>query len=621
MIIKTGFKNQWGAILEQQAEVQRLADEHEKMNRLAKNYKYKSQLEAQLAEKTQTARLEEQMKNNPLEQKTLEENYMKYEQKEYDRINNGRQRTKNVMEENKQHLMIKHIEKNTLDRQDKDVFNRQALEDKLHAERNEEEKRKFKDWQREALKHDYDEKMRLKETMSKMEKEKERDYADQYKTMVETFENNNHRTLDTLRKKNNQIMDTQRSTVIHDLNETRKRHAMDNMKKQFESTEKETIRKELENLHSKHHDEKETSEILKVQMDLRRRRQENDVNLDKNYKSYVDNTVNLLSERDRKIKEDREKFKLDYAKELEQQIKEHEKKVKTMYNEMDNRELTLNQKNLISYEIGESKKDMFRLPGLARDDLSQKEYFGRYARDTKPNKLAAELGLGLPIADTASYTSRKAQSNNQMTNILGQSQNKYQNIPKTSINDGLNRRIRDVNSPKYNIISNHGVTDREYEGRKGIMKYKSMANLNEGERGTQFNTNHDYEIPKVAPVSLLSPRTRDEPEYEPTKRDENRKRTLYDGGVSKSMAILEPSKTDKPKEPVAPKVEYHQTPKINPKFERLKKAPESLLDINNKLNNRIMGIHRTGNLRTSLDNNVEYGRYKQESEPYKGPIV
>jgi hypothetical protein len=47
------------------------------------------------------------------------------------------------------------------------------------------------------------------------------------------------------------------------------------------------------------------------------------------------------------------KFKESYAKELENQIKEHAQKEKVNFNEMDERSLTLNQKGLQAYETGE----------------------------------------------------------------------------------------------------------------------------------------------------------------------------------------------------------------------------------------------------------------------------
>ena len=604
--------------------MQRLKDEEDNQRKLAKNYRYKAELEAQLNEKSKMANFERQVKNNPLEQKTLEENYMRFEQKEFDRINNGRMRTKNVMQENRYNIMHKMHEKTALEQQDKDVFNRQALEDKLHAERNAQEKQRFKDWQREALKHDYDEQIKRKEQMNQMEKVKERDYADQYKQSVEKFENDNHRMLETLRQRNDRILETQKHTIIPDVNDRRKLDTVNNMKRQFESTEKEAMKNELQRLSKRNYDANETKNMLKHQMDARRKQIQDDINNDIYYKSYVDNTLNILSERDKKIKEDQERIKRDYAKDLENQIKEHQSKVKTMYNEMDERELTLNQRNLINYEIGQNNKDMFRLPGLARDPNDNREYFGRYSKDKIPNKKNADFGLGLKIGETMSHSSNKPLSS-KGGNVLGSSYNRYQHVPKTSMEDGMGRRNKSIKSPKYNIINNKGLTDAEYEPKKSLLKYRSMADL--PTKNYQSSTNVlPSEMPPVETkptnTTLLSPRRgNDAPEYEPTRRDSVKRRSMLDGGVSKSVANFDSVK-DKAKVSFEPQEQQPlpQTTQTNQKFEKLKKAPGSLLDINKQLNSRIMGNLRTGNLTTSVDN-ISYGRDVTQNLPtYKGPI-
>lgn len=606
-------------MIEQQAEVERLADDQEKQRKLAKNFKYKAQLEAQLSEKNNMNKLEQQLKHHPIEQKTLEENYMKFEKKEFDRVNNGRERNKGVMIDNKYHIIQKQNERTTLDQQDRDVFNRQALEDKLHAERNEDEKRRFKDWQREALKHDYEKQIKRKEQLGQMEKIKETDYAQQYKNSVETFENNNHRTLETLRERNGKIMKAQQETYIPDTNDQRKQDAVSNMKKQFENTEKETLRNELERLNKKSYETKETTSVLKQQMDHRVKKHQTEVNDDQFYKSYVDNTVNLLSERDRKIKEDRERLKKSYAKELENQIKEHQTKEKTIFNEMDDKVLKLNQRNLISYEVGEKKKDMFRLPGLNRDENDAREYFGRYSKEQKTNQLAAELGLGLKIGENQSHTSRKPISVRRDSNGLGNSFKKYQIAPKTSTEEGATRRGRGIQSPNYNILNNQNMTDGEYEPKRGLAKYQSMTDI------SAMNPYKSAAPASIEPVkteqrTLLSPKTREAPAYEPTKRESNQRRSLADGGVSKSVSQLN---TYRPAKEVAFEAPKHNVPQFilkprtDNKFDKIKKVPESLIDVNKLLNNRIMGSLRNGNLGNS--SNFLYGQ-KQNMPGYKGPI-
>lgn len=553
-----------------------------------------------------------------MEQKALGDDYKKFSQREFERIEEGRQRDKTIMEENKRGLQQKSSQLYQLEQQNKDVYNRQALENKIHAERNAEEKRRFKDWQKESLKNDYEERIKRKQEMDRMEKEKEKVYADEYNNAVEGFSKNNTKTLETLRHKNEMIMLDQQRTIIPDLNEQRKRDAMNTMKKQFESTEKDTLRTELSRLNKKQFEAKETSSMLKVQMDIRKKRSEAEKNDEKSYKQYVDNTLSALEQRERKIQREKESFKLTYAKELEDQMKEHSKKENTIFNEMDERTLTLNKKNIFSYEAGERNKELYNLPGIKRDPKEEREYFGRYARDQKSNKFAAELGVGMQMGDTASYTSRKPLSN-QGLNAFSIGQNNYPNLPKTSMEDGANRRSRGgLYSPKYNILNNQNMTDREYDKKgKGLSKYKSMVDL---ERPRYEDEPASIDQIRPVPAILLSPRNREEPEYEPTKRADTERRGL--GGVSKSIANLDQLKEKEKKEvafemPAAqPTI---QTPHTS-KMEKYRNAPDCLLDINSRLNSRIMGNLRSGNLRTSIEN-VQYGKGSpQIKKEYKGPI-
>jgi len=175
----------------------------------------------------------------------LSDDYKKFEQKEYDRINMGRSTSKKVMHDNQHSLQQKNNSHFSMQQQDKDVFNRQALEDKLHAQKTAEEKKRWSEWQKESLKNDYEEQIKRREMVGQMEKEKDKVYANQYKSSVENYEFNHNKALDDMRKKNSQRMDQQQRTVIPDLNDRRKQDAVSNMKKQFESTEKETLMKEL----------------------------------------------------------------------------------------------------------------------------------------------------------------------------------------------------------------------------------------------------------------------------------------------------------------------------------------------------------------------------------------
>jgi len=203
---------------------------------------------------------------------------------------------------------------------------------------------------------------------------------------------------------------------------------------------------------------------------------------------------------------------------------------------------------------------------------------------------------------------------------LPYSQNKYNNLPKTSTEEGPSRakRSRGLHSPNYNILNNQELNDREDEpSAKVLSKYRSMAELEHMKNETN---GINIETVRGAPSSLLSPRNRDVPEYEPTKRDNNLRRSIMDGGISRSISNLDNAKVNKEVIFEEPNPAPIKTPHNYSKYDKFKKAPESLIDIDSKLNSKIMGIMRTGNLSTSAET-VTYGRHAEPiGTPFKGPI-
>lgn len=571
---------------------------------MAKNYKYKNELEAQLQERNKKAQLDWKVSHNPMEQKQLSDDYRKFEQKEQERINNGRLKTKNVMMQNQYNLQRKADEQNTLAQQDKDVFNRQALEDKLHAEKTAEERRRWRDWQREALKNDYEDQIKRKEQFQRMEREKEKDYASQYKHTVEKFEVDHDKKLEALRKRNEKVLEAQQRRVIPDLNESRKRFAMDSMKRQFETTEKKTLKSELDKLNKKHHAERETGDVLKMQMDIKKKHHQTLQKDDENYKKYVESTVNMLSARDRKIAEDKKKLRESYAKELEKQIKEHKDQQKVMYNEMDERSQALNQRGLMAYETCERNTELFKLPGVNREHMDRENY-ARYARKKSPSQAGIDMGLSHPLGDTMSYRSGNPLTNSNHIPTLPYNQQKYKEAPKTTTENGTfrgRRSSRGMPTPLYDNIRkeiNQYKQEEKPQINPGISKYKSMAALEKpNEKFTPKQDNNDIDVINGRKSNMLSPRNQAEPEYEPTKRKEDEKRSLRHGVVSRSITSLGDYKGDK-----------HS--RINTgrhsNTDKLRNAPESLLNINSQLNKRILDTMRAGNLNISKDN-VTYGK-------------
>ena len=65
------------------------------------------------------------------------------------------------------------------------------------------------------------------------------------------------------------------------------------------------LNNELERLNKRFNDAKETDGILKMQMDIRKRKDEHTQIHEENYKKYVDSTLDMLGERDRKVAEEK----------------------------------------------------------------------------------------------------------------------------------------------------------------------------------------------------------------------------------------------------------------------------------------------------------------------------
>ena len=306
----------------------------------------------------------------------------------------------------------------------------------------------------------------------------------------------------------------------------------------------------------------------------------------------------MLSERDRKIAEDRKKLRDSYKKELENQIRDQSERAKR-YDEMDERNLTLNQRGLLAYETGERNPGLFNLPGINREN-NDRDNYARYARQKQPSKMGIEMALNHPRSDVLSQRSGKLMSNNNHMRTIPYSQHKYKELPKTSIDEGLargRRSSRDINSP--NNPQNHKdeviQVKNNYEPDRGMSKHKSMANIEKPNLNINQNNNNNNEIDviKGSNSKLMSPRNYEEPEYEPTKRNMEEKRSLRHGGVSRSISNLGNYKEPK-------NVEFNEA--RHSRTDKFRKAPESILNIDSEINKRIMGALRQGNLSISKEN-------------------
>ncbi len=119
-----GYKNEWGALLEHQAEVQSALEEEAKNKELQRQSKYRQELSKQLAMRKQKQDIEMAQRHNLTERQTLEENAKRFEQKEAMRLADQKVRGMTVMDQNRLQEMEKRNMKQQSVMGEKEMFNK-----------------------------------------------------------------------------------------------------------------------------------------------------------------------------------------------------------------------------------------------------------------------------------------------------------------------------------------------------------------------------------------------------------------------------------------------------------------------------------------------------------------
>jgi hypothetical protein len=412
-------------------------------------------------------------------------------------------------------------------------------------------------------------------------------------------------------------MNNQERDMIVDVNARRKEQAMDKMRLKAHNNEQEILMKELSRLNQHNNEVKDTNETLKMQMNLKKQRYQSSQMEDQTYKSHIDKTLKKLSERDKMVEEERKQTRLSLAKELQNQIREHKDIENKMYNEMDERDITLNQKGLVAYEIGDRSAGLFKLPGVDREPLDDREYFGRYNKKDEPSKLGAQHAMShiggydgnsrggsiKPFSirnfknspgSPETYT-KKASEDSGEYNVIGRRSSRGLNLPN-----------RDSN-----ILGQPSSGDETRSMRKHrsllsipLMDHNKSPPLDSIDKSIGL-------IPRKISKSPI-PRQLEEPAaYEPTIRKPSEKR---DFNLFKNRRMSSDiSKLDETKNVVSnPIVDTNISRAV--KINRNRQAPSSLQDINRRLDQRVVGSMRAGNLGTSTNN---YHYYKEGNGTYR----
>jgi hypothetical protein len=400
-------------------------------------------------------------------------------------------------------------------------------------------------------------------------------------------------------------MNNQDREMIVDVNARRKEQAMDKMRLKAHNNEQVILMKELSRLNQYDNDVKETSETLKMQMNLKKQRYQSSQMEDQTYKTHVEKTLKKLGERDRMVEEERKKTRLSLAKELQNQIREHKDIENKMYNEMDERDVTLNQKGLVAYEIGDRSAGLFKLPGVDREPLDDREYFGRYNKKEEPSKLGAQLARshvgGYEASSRGGSIKPFSRRNFKNTPCSPEIYNKKASEDSGEYNVKGRRSSRGLNLPNRdsNILGQPSSGDEN----RSMRKYKSLLNI---PLMHQTKSPHLDSIDKS--IGLIQrkisksppPRQLEEPAaYEPTIRKPSEKR---DFNLFKNRRLsTELSKLDETKHSVVnPIVDKTLARAIQ--MNRNRQAPTSLQEINKRLDQRVVGSMRAGNLGISTNN-------------------
>jgi hypothetical protein len=401
-------------------------------------------------------------------------------------------------------------------------------------------------------------------------------------------------------------MNNQEREMIIDVNAKRKEQAMDKMRLKAYNNEQETLMKELSRLNQHSNEVKETNETLKIQMNLKKQRYQSAQIEDQTYKTHVEKTLNMLGERDKMIEEQRKKTRISLGKELQNQIREHNEINRKMYNEMDERDITLNQKGLVAYEIGDRSAGLFKLPGVDREPLDDREYFGRYNKKEEPSKLGAQLAM----SHIGGYD-----GNSRGGSIKPFSRRDFKNSPsehdiytkKNSEDSGEynvrgRRASRGINQPSQN--SNILGQPSSGDETRSLRRHRSLLSIPLMDQTTKSPPLVSIDkgiglIPRKISKSPPPMKLEEPPAYEPMVRKPSEKRDFH---LFKSRRLSsDMSKVDEAKHVATnPPVEttYSRALKIN----KNRQAPTSLQDINRRLDQRVVGSLRAGNLGISTNN-------------------
>eukprot|EP00347_Sterkiella_histriomuscorum_P014310 403361362 len=434
-----GFKNEWGALLQHQAEVQSLLEVEQHQKEMQKKQKFREELDKQLNGFREKALELDKEKHSFEQRQILEQNSHVFKQREQLQVMQERESTKRLMSDNLEQLKHRREQEKRQEEEEKQKFNQKIHHDKMYESmaKNYEEQQKQR--QKQDLQDWYKDETYRKHQVAQMNREKERydhhafiNHVDQnhQKAIKEHHDTINKHT--QLREYKNAI-----GYVPVDQRQVQKEHAVESMKRQYEERLTEEQRKKQIEDQVKNQQKESIINTYKYQME--KRKQDQNVNKieDRVYGNVLQQSIQTLNQLDQDKKVSQRYQAREYADTLQRQIYDHKDRELKKYNEMSDREKQLNIRPLAAYETMTGDINTKNIPGFERNQ--DKDNYRRFNRKGIPQALLN--GQNIDVTDSISLIGGNDRRESPYQNggsYTARDNHQRMSLPLTSSRQGLN---------------------------------------------------------------------------------------------------------------------------------------------------------------------------------------
>jgi hypothetical protein len=238
--------------------------------------------------------------------------------------------------------------------------------------------------------------MERRKQMKDLERLEDKRFSEVYSQRVELENEMSRNDLKGHQEKQKKILDGQFNAVIKDENGDKKRAAVNNMRLAYERADKVNEDEKRQKAVDKKLEMAETRKILQLQMESKNMQALSSRETDKQFRTFLDQTVSVLGDRDQEEKTKRQKLATDYAKTLKEQMLSEKDRKMRMWNEMGEKERLMNAKGIQAFEAADHNLNAHSLPGFEIDKALDKDDFKRTSKTKNIN--FGKTGLGASIA-------------------------------------------------------------------------------------------------------------------------------------------------------------------------------------------------------------------------------